>query len=270
MNRTHDPSLRSWIDSANKPNAEFPIQSLPFGVFSRGRGSDRRVGIAIGDFVLDITECVAKGLIEPGEAPKSCAEPTVNRLMSLESRDISELRSAISDLLSASGDSASNAQRSAADLLVPLNEVSLHLPVAVGDYSDFYASIHHATNVGAMFRPDNPLLPNYKYLPIGYHGRASSIVVSGTRVVRPRGQTKGANDREPKFGPTRMLDYEMELGAYVRGSNSLGSSIAIDDAQDHVFGFCLLNDWSARDIQSWEYQPLGPFLAKNFATTVSP
>jgi fumarylacetoacetase len=268
MNGTHDPALRSWVDSANEPDTEFPIQNLPFGIFSRPGAGRRRAGVAIGDFIVDVTECVANGLLEPREAAISCAEPTLNRLMSLESREISLLRSALSDLVSAGG--APRAQENADSFLVRRNDASLHLPVAIGDYSDFYASIHHATNVGSMFRPENPLLPNYKYVPIGYHGRASSIVASETPVVRPRGQIKGANDTGPSFEPTRMLDYELELGAYVRGSNPLGTPIRIDEAADRVFGFCLLNDWSARDIQSWEYQPLGPFLSKNFATTVSP
>jgi fumarylacetoacetase len=270
VNHTHDPALRSWIDSANQAGSEFPVQNLPFGVFSRSGSIERSVCTAIGDFVLDITACVSLGLIDSTEGTLSCGEPTLNRLMSLESEEVSGLRSALSGLLSEDGGTAGRAKAHAEEILIPSQRVSLHLPVAVGDYSDFYAAIHHATNVGSMFRPDNPLLPNYKYVPIGYHGRASSIVASDTPVTRPKGQTKGPNDAEPKFGPTRMLDYEMELGVYVRGSNLLGAPIPIDDAPDHIFGFSLVNDWSARDIQSWEYQPLGPFLSKNFATTVSP
>jgi fumarylacetoacetase len=270
LNRTHDPALRSWLDSANEADAEFPIQNLPFGIFSRSRAGSRRAGVAIGDFVLDVTECLARGLLDASEAAITCAEPTLNRLMSLEPGEISQLRSALSDLLSASGTARARVQDNADALLTRRKDVSLHLPVAIGDYTDFYASIQHATNVGSMFRPESPLLPNYKYVPIGYHGRASSIVASETPVARPRGQIKAANDGKPSFEPTGMLDYEMELGAYVRGSNELGTPIGIDEAGDHIFGFCLLNDWSARDIQSWEYQPLGPFLSKNFATTVSP
>jgi fumarylacetoacetase len=156
------------------------------------------------------------------------------------------------------------------DILVPMKDVDLHLPVAIGDYTDFYASINHATNVGKMFRPDQPLLPNYKYVPIGYHGRSSSVVVSGTPVRRPLGQTRAADAETPTYGPTRMLDYESELGLFVGRGNELGSVVPLSDAEGHVFGYCLVNDWSARDIQAWEYQPLGPFLAKNFATTISP
>jgi fumarylacetoacetase len=186
------------------------------------------------------------------------------------STDRRNLREALSDLLREGSSTAKKAQPLRGDFLVPRSQSTLYLPVAIGDYTDFYASIYHATNVGRMFRPDNPLLPNYKYVPIGYHGRASSIVVSGTPVRRPLGQTRPADAATPTFGPSRMLDYESELGLFVAAGNELGSMIPITDAEDHVFGYCLVNDWSARDIQTWEYQPLGPFLAKNFATTISP
>jgi fumarylacetoacetase len=190
--------------------------------------------------------------------------------MPLDPADLSIFRRELSAVLRAAGDAADKAKSLRSRILVPMAEAVMSVPAQVGDYTDFYASIHHATNVGSMFRPDNPLLPNYKYVPIGYHGRSSSIVVSGTPVRRPSGQTKAADAPAPSFGPSRMLDYESELGFLVGRGNEIGTTIPIDDAGAHIFGYCLVNDWSARDIQSWEYQPLGPFLAKNFATTISP
>ncbi|HEU4880293.1 MAG TPA: fumarylacetoacetase, partial [Gemmatimonadaceae bacterium] len=246
--------------------SDFPIQNLPFGIFS-SRGRSPRVGVAIGDMILDVTACVKSGLIGESAATKACSSSTLNDLMSLDMSALSDLRKALSALLASSNSRASS---KADEVLVPMRDAEMHLPAQIGDYTDFYASIDHATNVGSMFRPDNPLLPNYKYVPIGYHGRASSIVVSGTSVTRPNGQTKAADADAPSFGPSKMLDYESELGFFVGKGNQLGQTIPVDEAQTHIFGFCLLNDWSARDIQSWEYQPLGPFLAKNFATTVSP
>jgi fumarylacetoacetase len=266
INETHDPALTSWVSSANDAASDFPIQNLPFGIFSsRGRGP--RVGVAIGDMILDVNACVQCGLFEESAATKACASSTLNDLMSLDTSALSDLRNALSALLASSN---STARSKADEVLVPMRDAEMHLPAQIGDYTDFYASIDHATNVGSMFRPDNPVLPNYKYVPIGYHGRASSIVVSGTPVTRPNGQTKAADADAPSFGPSKMLDYESELGFFVGKGNELGQTIPVDEAQAHIFGFCLLNDWSARDIQSWEYQPLGPFLAKNFATTVSP
>lgn len=244
-----DPALRSWVESANDPASDFPIQNLPFGVFRRG--SDQpRAGIAIGDQILDLA---AAGFYD-GEH--------LNGLMRKGRDPARAVRSAASKILR---DDAPRAPQ----LLIPMRDVELLLPATIGDYTDFYASIHHATNVGSMFRPDNPLLPNYKWVPIGYHGRASSIVVSGTPVRRPSGQTR-EGDAPPSFGPSRRLDYELEVGVFVGAGNELGHPISLDDAADHVFGVCLVNDWSARDVQTWEYQPLGPFLAKNFATSVSP
>jgi fumarylacetoacetase len=266
VDRTHDPSLRSWVESA-EGHGDFPIQNLPFGVFRR-RGTDAaaRVGVAIGDMILDIAACHAErrftGLAATAAA--ACAGPTLNALMALGPGPRAELRRQVSELLSV--DSPSRG----ADALVPQADAELLLPAAVGDYTDFYASVHHATNVGSMFRPDNPLLPNYKWVPIGYHGRASSIVPSGTAVVRPSGQSKGADAESPSFGPSRSLDYDMELGLFVGPGNPLGEPVPIERAEEQIFGFCLVNDWSARDLQAWEYQPLGPFLAKNFATTISP
>jgi fumarylacetoacetase len=270
MNETHDHRTRSWIESANDPDSDFPIQNLPLGVFARRDvESVSGVGVAIGDQVLDITACAQEGLLERSAAVAACSNSSLNTLMALEQAELSELRLEVSALLR-DGDRGARARSASERILVPMREATLFLPAEIGDYTDFYASIDHATNVGRMFRPDNPLLPNYKHVPIGYHGRASSVVVSGAPVRRPSGQTKGSDEAEPSFGPTRMLDYESELGFFVRRGNALGTTIPIDDAPAYIFGFCLVNDWSARDIQSWEYQPLGPFLAKNFATTISP
>ena len=247
---------------------DFPIQNLPLGVFRR-RGSDEpaRVGAAIGDMILDLAACQAEGRFTglAATAGAACAAPVLNPLMALGHRPRAELRRQASDLLSAGSES-----RSAGNLLVPQRDADLLLPAAIGDYTDFYASVHHATNVGSMFRPDNPLLPNYKWVPIGYHGRASSIVPSGTAVRRPSGQSRAPDAATPSFGPSRSLDYEMELGIFIAAGNPLGEPVPIGRAEERIFGFCLVNDWSARDLQAWEYQPLGPFLAKNFATSISP
>jgi fumarylacetoacetase len=268
-NETHDPSLESWIDSANIADADFPIQNLPFGVFSRRGSRDTpRVGVAIGDAVLDVSACQAAGLLDgASEAAAACVSSTLNALMSLGTTHASRLRLALSRLLRR--DSPLRA-RVPAEALVPLRDAELHLPANIGDYSDFFASIHHATNAGRMFRPDSPLLPNYKHLPIAYHGRASSVIVSGTPVRRPTGQSKAPDAFAPSVGPSKRLDYELELGVFISVGNKLGEPIALENAEQHVFGMCLVNDWSARDIQGWEYQPLGPFLGKSFGTTVSP
>lgn len=271
---TVDATLRSWVASANVAESAFPIQNLPFGIFRRA-GTDEapRVGVAIGDRILDVPACIAAGLID-GDAPTlhaaaaACSSSTLNALMACGTAPRVALRAAISALLAS--DAPVHHQQIAAYALVAQTEADLFLPAQIGDYTDFYASVHHATNVGAMFRPDSPLLPNYKWVPIGYHGRSSSIVVSGTAVRRPSGQRKGPDDAIPSVGPSRSFDYELELGAFVSRGNAQGDTIALQNANDHLFGFCLLNDWSARDIQSWEYQPLGPFLAKNFASTISP
>jgi fumarylacetoacetase len=249
IDHTHDPALESWVESANQPGADFPIQNLPFVTWRpRGEGP-ARLGVGIGDQILDITTAFGlDSMIEVFQKPK------IDRV---------ELRSSISHLLSRAG-------RHSPDLLTPIANADLLLPCEPGDYTDFYASIHHATNVGSMFRPDNPLLPNYKWLPVAYHGRASSVVVSGTPVRRPCGQISDAPGGPPVFAPSRRLDYELELGAFLGPGNRMGDPIPIAEAEDHIAGVCLLNDWSARDIQAWEYQPLGPFLAKNFATTISP
>ncbi|HEU4523470.1 MAG TPA: fumarylacetoacetase [Gemmatimonadales bacterium] len=266
MDHTHDPSLRSWVESADG-HRDFPIQNLPLGVFRRRGTDEARVGAAIGDMILDIAACHQRrrftGLAATAAA--ACAGPALNPLMALPAGARAELRRQTSELLSATSSAAGDE-----GLLVPQSETELLVPAAIGDYTDFYASVHHATNVGSMFRPDNPLLPNYKWVPIGYHGRASSIVPSGTAVRRPSGQSRAPDASTPSFGPSRSLDYEMELGFFVAAGNELGETVPIARAEERIFGFCLVNDWSARDLQAWEYQPLGPFLAKNFATTVSP
>ena len=265
-NATHDPALRSWVDSANLPGAEFPIQNLPFGAVRAGSGSARLV-VAIGDRVLDLAATGDAGALAglDDQVISACRAPALNDLMALGQPAWSALRARLSALLRA--DAVSSPPAGA---LRPIAEVELVLPVAIGDYTDFYASVHHATNVGSMFRPDQPLLPNYKWVPIGYHGRASSIVASGTPVRRPQGQLKDESAAAPVFAPSRRLDYECEVGCFIGPGNPLGTPIPIAEAGNHVFGFTLLNDWSARDIQAWEYQPLGPFLSKSFATTLAP
>jgi fumarylacetoacetase len=272
VDSTHDPSRTSWVESANRAG-DFPIQNLPFGVFRR-RDEDEpgRVGIAIGDMILDVTACHDEGRFSglAEQASAACAAPALNPLMGLGSEHRTELRRQVSALLSADSPAYRSNRRLGDRVLIAQSDAEMLLPAKIGDYTDFYASVHHAANVGSMFRPDNPLLPNYKWVPIGYHGRASSIVPSGTPVRRPSGQSKAPNAESPSFGPTRSLDYEMELGCFVATGNRLGEPVPLDQAEDHLFGVCLVNDWSARDVQAWEYQPLGPFLAKSFATTVSP
>jgi fumarylacetoacetase len=261
-------ALKSWITSANQPGCDFPIQNLPYGVFSAGAGD--RIGVAIGDRILDLRACAEQEMLAglPGDLIDACCADLLNPLMALGPARWSELRKRIAALLGANqADNETKSRISAA--LIPMHDALMRLPAAIGDYTDFYASIHHATRVGELFRPQNPLLPNYKYVPIGYHGRASSIVISGTEIRRPRGQIK-PKDGEPTFGPSQSLDYELEIGMFVGPGNALCEPFPIAQAESHIFGLCLVNDWSARDIQSWEYQPLGPFLAKNFATTISP
>lgn len=267
LNETHDVNLRSWVSAANEADCDFPIQNLPFAVFRR-KGSDEafRGGVAIGDQVVDMARVAEQNLLtgKCAEAAAACAEPTLNRFMSMGQEYASALRLALSMAL------REGADRALENCLIPMDQVEYDLPAVIGDYTDFYTSIHHATSVGKLFRPDNPLLPNYKWVPIGYHGRSSSIGVSGQEFRRPKGQTKAPDAAEPSFGPCKRLDYELEMGIYIGKGNAMGDAIELDQADEHVFGFCLFNDWSARDIQAWEYQPLGPFLAKNFASTVSP
>jgi fumarylacetoacetase len=268
IDSTHSPNLRSWVESANQPDTDFPIQNLPFGVFQRQGSTDSpRIGVAIGDQILDLTACYTVGLLEalPESLQVACCAANLNPLMAMGKIASSSLRHHLSRLLS-TGQKPPTANQT----LVPMAAAQMLLPATIGDYTDFYASIFHATHVGKLFRPDNPLLPNYKYVPIAYHGRASSIVPSGTPIFRPCGQRKRPEDSTPTFAPSQMLDYELEVGCFVGTGNELGQPVAIDQAEDHLFGLCLVNDWSARDIQAWEYQPLGPFLAKSFATSISP
>jgi fumarylacetoacetase len=244
---------------------DFPIQNLPYGVFRRTLGTGAAsIGVAIGDRILDLRRSAAAGLFDalPPETRLACACDTLNALMALTPRHWHKLRERLTGLLTD--------PHAAEPHLLPMRDACMLLPAAIGDYSDFYASLFHATNVGSLFRPDHPLLPNYKHIPIGYHGRASSIVASGAPVRRPEGQAMSPGATAPRFGLTRALDYELEAGFFIGTGNALGEPIPIEAAEDHVFGVCLVNDWSARDIQAWEYQPLGPFLGKSFTTTISP
>ncbi|WP_444995859.1 fumarylacetoacetase [Aliikangiella sp. IMCC44359] len=269
LNETHDPELTSWVESANQENCDFPIQNLPFAVFRRAGSNEAfRGGVAIGDQIVDLAAAKNSGLFSgvAQEALNHCDSPELNDYMAMGKSAWSALRLALSKALR----TGSDAQSKLSQCLVAQNEAEYSLPCRIGDYTDFYTSIYHATSVGKLFRPDNPLLPNYKWVPIGYHGRSSSIEVSGSNFKRPKGQIKAPDASEPVLAPCKRLDYEMEVGIYIGNGNNLGDTIDIDSAEDHVFGICLFNDWSARDIQGWEYQPLGPFLAKNFASTVSP
>ncbi|PZP96160.1 MAG: fumarylacetoacetase [Variovorax paradoxus] len=255
VNATHDPQLRSWVASANQAGCDFPIQNLPFGRFRpAGSAEPFRIGVAIGDQVLDLK---AAGLVDHAD---------MNALMAAAPAERQALRARLSAGLA----EGSAEQPAWAKALVPQAQCEYTVPCEVRDYTDFYTSVHHATTIGKQFRPDNPLLPNYKWVPIGYHGRASSIVVSGTSFKRPQGQTKAADAAVPTFGPCKRLDYELELAYFVGQGNALGAPVGIEAAEAHLFGVGLFNDWSARDLQAWEYQPLGPFLSKNFASTVSP
>jgi fumarylacetoacetase len=269
LDPTNDPQSTSWVSAANRPEADFPIQNLPLAVFRRrGLVEAFRGGVAIGDQVVDLALLIEAGAFE-GEARTAIAAaagPVLNCLMDLGPSAWAAIRNALFDGLL----QGSKRQAVFERCLVPQAQAEYSLPANIGDFTDFYTSIHHATTVGRLFRPDNPLLPNYKWLPIGYHGRSSSIVISGHEIRRPWGQRLPAGQSDPVVAPSARLDYELELGVFVGKGNPLGAPIAIENAEAHVFGLCLLNDWSARDIQAWEYQPLGPFLAKNFATSVSP
>ncbi len=268
IDHTHASDLQSWVESANLPGSDFPIQNLPYGVFCGAGDATARIGVAIGDHVLDLLACEAAGLLDGLAAAPACTRSVLNELMGVSAEERTALRHRIVELLAenASDDMRDQVQRA----LLPVADVEMLLPAEIGDYTDFYASVHHATNVGSMMRPDNPLLSNYKYVVIGYHGRASSVVVSGTPVKRPSGQRKAPDADMPEFGPSRLLDYELEVGMFVGPGNPLGEPVPMTNAEDHLFGLCLVNDWSARDVQVWEYQPLGPFLGKSFATSVSP
>lgn len=270
LNETHDINLRSWVTSANDINSDFPIQNLPYGVFrKKGTAENFRIGVAIGDRILDLAAAHALGVFSTLKSTafdQAIRSNHLNALMELGNATWTTLRLQLSRALR-EGMSQQDLLKSA---LVPQANAEYALPAHIGDYTDFFTSIHHATAVGKLFRPDNPLMPNYKWVPIGYHGRSSSVVISGQQFRRPVGQTMPPTATTPVFGAAKRIDYEAEIGIFVGRGNALGDAVAIDDAESHVFGLCLLNDWSARDMQAWEYQPLGPFLAKNFATTISP
>lgn len=259
---------KSWVESANGDSG-FPLQNLPFCAF-QVRGGGQRLGVGIGDSILDLARLARSEAVSgvPVDVREACMEPTLNRLMACGSRKTKELRRALTRILA--DDAQESTVHTLKHLLHPMSAAQFCAPVAIGDYTDFYASVHHATNVGKLFRPEQPLMQNYKFVPIGYHGRASSIVISGTAVKRPNGQIKPTSEDVPTFGPSRQMDFELELGMYIGTGNLLGSPISVDEAEQHIFGVSLVNDWSARDIQAWEYQPLGPFLGKSFATSISP
>ena len=268
INETHDIKLTSWVISANS-DSDFPIQNLPFAIFKRtGQGEAFRGCVAIGDQVLDLA-VLANDNIFSGSvqlALQAASQSTLNALMDLGAQTNSDLRLALSKALR----SDSELQTALTPALISQQEIEFGMPCHIGDYTDFYTSIYHATAIGKLFRPDNPLLPNYKWIPIGYHGRSSTIGISGQEFHRPVGQTKTPDATEPSFGPCKRLDYELEMGLFVGKSTQMGELINIENAEQHLFGVCIFNDWSARDIQAWEYQPLGPFLAKSFASTISP
>jgi fumarylacetoacetase len=269
IDATHDPALRSWVAPAEREGTDFPIQNLPFGRMRRaGSQEPWRIGVAIGDQVLDLRAARAQGRwsAEVAELLAPLAAGDLNAFMAAGTGPRRVLRAALSLALA----HGSPQQEALASCLLPQSAIELTVPCAIGDYTDFYTGIHHATTVGRLFRPDNPLLPNYQWVPIGYHGRSSSIVASGHPVRRPLGQARAAEAQQPSFGPSQRLDYEVELGFLIGPGSTLGQPIAIDSAEDHLFGVTLFNDWSARDIQPWEYQPLGPFLSKNFASTIAP
>ena len=268
LNETHDRARKSFIDSANAPDCDFPIQNLPYCVFRPAAATSvsLRVGVAIGDQILDLAAAGPSFGGLAAEAAKAGAAPFLNVLMSLGPEAWSALRLALSRALSTEHGNPGSINPH----LVAMKDADVGLPVAFRNFTDFFASVFHASNAGRMFRPDNPLMPNYKYVPVAYHSRASSVRVTGTSIKRPQGQRKGANEDAPSYGPSRNLDFELELGVFVGIGSELGQTIPVSRAAEHVFGYCLLNDWSARDVQGWEYQPLGPFLGKNFGTTISP
>ena len=269
LNETHEPGLRSWVDSANIAGHDFPIQNLPFGVFRRAGGTQSfRGGVAIGDYILDLGAAHAAGLFEgmAAQAALAACEPRLNALMAAGEGAWSALRLALSRALRL----GSSARAALQSMLLAQREAEYTLPARIGDYTDFYSSIHHATAVGRLFRPNEPLTPNYRWLPLAYHGRCSSIAISGQQFARPCGQRLRAGHEQPTLGASERLDYELELGLYIGPGNAAGTRIGIDEARAQLFGVCLLNDWSARDLQAWETAPLGPFLGKSFASTISP
>ncbi len=271
LNHTHDAATSSWLESANAEGSDFPIQNLPFGVFRRkGSNESFRGGVAIGDQVIDLAAASRAGAVSglAAQAASACAQDALNDFMAMGPGAWRALRHALFDLLKtgASGPGVDALRHS----LIAQADVEYTLPTRIGDYTDFYTSIHHARNVGRVMRPDDPLTPNFQWIPIAYHGRASSVVISGTPFRRPMGQALPPGAKAPVYGASKRLDYELEMGFYIGTGNSQGEPIAVAEAEQHIFGMCLLNDWSARDHQFWEMAPLGPFLGKNFCTTVSP
>jgi fumarylacetoacetase len=262
IDKTHDATASSWVTGADT-HADFPVQNLPLGVYCHA-GSGPTIGTAIGDYVLDLAALNALEQL-PASVATALAQPTLNALLRQPASERRALRAHVFELLTDNVHETKIARH-----LYPASACMMQMPAQIGDFTDFYAGIHHASNIGKQFRPDNPLLPNYKHLPIGYHGRASSVRVSGTPLIRPKGQRKVAAAELPDYGPSQRLDYELELGVWIAGRNDIGTPVPIAEAPERIAGYCLLNDWSARDIQAWEYQPLGPFLAKNFLTTISP
>jgi fumarylacetoacetase len=270
LNETHDPARRSWVDAANELGGDFPIQNLPFGVF-RSAGQEPRGGVAIGDMIFDLKAAVDAGVFSQSarEAARAACKPALNAFMAMPPRQISALRHALSDLLRFDGPDRQRIEKMAPDILVPMQQASYLRPAAIGDFTDFFTSVDHVSRVGRIVRPGSDLPPAFKHLPLAYNGRTSSVVISDTPVIRPRGQKRLGNDNV-EFAPTHSLDYELEAGIFIGAGNELGQPIPLRTAPEHIFGLCLLNDWSARDIQRWESFPLGPFLGKNFCTTISP
>ena len=271
MDKTHDSNLKSWIEVDEK--SDFPIQNIPFGIYSPKSGGDLHVATAIGNYVLDLAYLDEAGYFQNTEVEGTeiFHEPTLNAFMSLGRKAWKDTRNVISHLLNKDTEKLRDNKELRELVLVPMEDAEMEFPVDIGDYTDFYSSKEHASNVGTIFRgPENALMPNWLHLPIAYHGRASSIILNGGNVVRPKGQTKLPSAENPSFGDSKRMDFELEMGLFIGTGNSLGERISVKDAEEHIFGMALVNDWSARDIQAWEYQPLGPFLAKNLATTISP
>jgi fumarylacetoacetase len=267
---THDPARRSFVASANDPSGDFPIQNLPLGIFSRGKDSKKSPGVAIGNQILDLQAAYQLGLLSKDIPEGAFAESSLNAMFALGRGPLRTLRRKLADALDV-GPTGEPTRKNASSLLVPMRECTMHRPTAVPNYTDFYAGIHHARAAGALLTPENPLPPNYKWVPIAYHGRASSVQVGQGIVRRPLGQRPPlVGGGVPGFGPCERLDFELEMGFYLSGGNQLGHSIPVEQASEQILGFSLLNDWSARDVQRWEMYPLGPFLSKSFATSVSP
>ena len=271
MDKTHDSNLKSWVEVDE--NSDFPIQNIPFGVFSPKGGGDLHVATAIGNYILDLAYLDEAGYFQNTEVEGTEVfhEPTLNAFMSLGRKAWKDARNVISHLLNKDIGKLRDNKELRELVLIPMEEAVMEFPIDIGDYTDFYSSKEHASNVGTIFRgPENALMPNWLHLPIAYHGRASSVILDGEDIIRPKGQTKLPNAENPSFGDSKRMDFELEMGLFIGTGNSLGERISIEDAEEHIFGMALVNDWSARDIQAWEYQPLGPFLAKNLATTISP